>query len=187
VNDTLVFLAISYRMVSIAMVKSTWRAWIKSFFTGDGLLYLSKVLLQSGQVYYLSVFWSLLYQHVCWSNLYDSITIGVAIIASVFILYGTIPVELRAILVRPYFSLESAMACRVFRVVFLGVTQEDTLRSIPSNPHHRDDADDHRFHLPKFETFVAMGSTATKSNDEYPIGEGKLTGDELQRGLSRRV
>jgi len=168
VNDTLVFLAISYRMVSIAMVKSTWRAWIKSFFTGDGLLYLSKVLLQSGQVYYF-------------------ITIGVAIIASVFILYGTIPVELRAILVRPYFSLESAMACRVFRVVFLGVTQEDTLRSIPSNPHHCDDANDHRFHLPKFETFVAMGSTATKSNDEYPIGEGKLTGDELQRGLSRRV
>jgi hypothetical protein len=59
------------------------------------------------------------------SNLYDSITIGVAIIASVLILCGNIPVEWLAILVRPYFALESAMACRVFRVVFLGV-MEDT-------------------------------------------------------------
>jgi hypothetical protein len=56
VNDTFVFLAISYHMVRSATVESTWRARTKSFFTGEGLLYLSKALLQSGQVYYLSVF-----------------------------------------------------------------------------------------------------------------------------------
>jgi hypothetical protein len=99
-------------------------------------------------------------------------------------------VELRSVLVRPYFALESAMACRVFRVVFLGVTkdtQEDTSRSTTSNPHHRDDSNDNRPHPPKFETFVVMESTATEFNDEYPIGEGKLTGYELQQGLSHCV
>jgi hypothetical protein len=53
VNDTLVFLAISYRMVSSAMVSCTWSARARSFFTGEGLHQLSKALLQSGQVYYL--------------------------------------------------------------------------------------------------------------------------------------
>jgi hypothetical protein len=55
VNDTFVFLAISHRMLSSAMVGRTWSARAKSFFTGDGLHQLSKALLQSGQVYYLSV------------------------------------------------------------------------------------------------------------------------------------
>jgi hypothetical protein len=55
VNDTLVIFAISYRMLSSAMIRSTWRARTKSFFTGDGLMLVSRALLQSGQVYYLSV------------------------------------------------------------------------------------------------------------------------------------
>jgi hypothetical protein len=42
-------------MVSLSMVSGTWSARAKSFFTGDGLHHLSKALLQSGQVYYLSV------------------------------------------------------------------------------------------------------------------------------------
>ena len=90
--------------------------------------------------------------YICWSNLYASITIGVAILASVLILCETIPVELCA-LVRPCFALESAMACRVFRVVFLGVmedTQEDTSRSTTSNPHHCDVANYKRGRPPKF-------------------------------------
>ena len=100
-----------------------------------------------------------------WSNLYASVTIGVAIIASVLILCGNIPVELRAVLVRPYFALESAMACRVFRVVILGImedTQMDTLdianfySSATSDQRHRDDGNDKRGHSPKFEIFVAV-------------------------------
>jgi hypothetical protein len=129
VNDTFVFLAISYRMVSSAMVVSTWRARSQSFFTGDGLLYLSKALLQSGQVYYLSVFWSHLYQHICWSNLYISVTIGVAILTSVLVLSENIPVALRPTLASPYFALGSAMACRVFRIVFLGVMKDTQINT----------------------------------------------------------
>jgi hypothetical protein len=61
-------------------------------------------------------------------------------------------------------------------------------RSTTSDPRHRDDANDKRGRSPKFEIFVAVeASTATESNDKYPFGEGKLTGDELQQGLSYRV
>ena len=134
VNDTLVFLAISYRMVSIAIVKNTWRARTKSFFTGDGLYYLSKALLQSGQVYYLSVFLFASISTLIWSNLYSSVTIGVAIIGSVLIFCGNISVQLRAMLVTPYFTLASAMACRVFRIVIFGVMEgsQDHLESASS-------------------------------------------------------
>jgi hypothetical protein len=196
VNDTFVFLAISYRMVSSAMVVSTWRARSQSFFTGDGLLYLSKALLQSGQVYYLSVLWSHLCQHIYWSNLYVSVTIGVAILTSVFILSENIPAALRPALVSPYFALGSAMACRVFRIVFLGImegTQIDTsdtvsfYRSTTLDPRLRDDANDKRGRSPNFEISVAAEGTATEFNDEYPFGEGKLTGDEQTRDLSHRV
>ena len=60
VYDTLIFFAISYRVVSISMVSNTWSARVKSFVRGDGLHDLSKALLHSGQTYYLSVFFSLL-------------------------------------------------------------------------------------------------------------------------------
>ena len=98
---------------------------------------------------------------------------------------------MRAILVTPYFALASAMACRVFRVVFFGVTedgQEDTSRSTTSNPHHRNNANDKMDRSPKVAIFVAVeaGST-TESNGEYPFGERKLTGDDLQQDLSHRV
>ena len=53
INDTLIFLAISYHIISYTIVGDTWRARAKSFFSADGLPKLSKSLLQSGQLYYL--------------------------------------------------------------------------------------------------------------------------------------
>lgn len=53
VFDTLGFLAISFRIVSSSMSGPTWRARIFSFIKGDGLYGISKVLLQTGQLYYL--------------------------------------------------------------------------------------------------------------------------------------
>lgn len=53
VFDTLVFLAISYRMVFNNAFGNTWRVRASSFFTGHGLYSMSKALLQSGQIYYL--------------------------------------------------------------------------------------------------------------------------------------
>lgn len=51
--DTLVYLAISWKMSSFSTIGDNRRARLKSFIRGDGLLGLSKSLLRSGQVYYL--------------------------------------------------------------------------------------------------------------------------------------
>jgi hypothetical protein len=52
VYDTLMYLAISWRLASFATLGS-WKDRLRSFVTGDGLGWLSKILLRSGQVYYL--------------------------------------------------------------------------------------------------------------------------------------
>jgi hypothetical protein len=53
VFDTLVFLAISARIVSFSIVGDTFGERMRSFFRGDGLSCLSRSLLYGGQVYYV--------------------------------------------------------------------------------------------------------------------------------------
>ena len=52
VYDTLIYLAISWKLASFSMVSGRWRGYLRSFVYGDGLFQLSKALLHSGQVYY---------------------------------------------------------------------------------------------------------------------------------------
>jgi hypothetical protein len=55
ISDTLVFIAISVRIMSYSIAGDTPGTRIRSFFRGDGLPSLSRSLLQSGQLYYLFV------------------------------------------------------------------------------------------------------------------------------------
>ena len=55
VNDTMVFVAISYRLVSISFTESLSDRF-QSFFRGKHMGHISRVLLQTGQLYYLCVF-----------------------------------------------------------------------------------------------------------------------------------
>jgi hypothetical protein len=55
INDTLIFIAISVRLVSLTSTSDSFSARIKSFWLGDGLPALSRSLLQGGQLHYLSV------------------------------------------------------------------------------------------------------------------------------------
>jgi hypothetical protein len=52
-SDTLVFLAISWRIAQNNSAGETFGGLLRSFFKGNGLPRLSKMLLQSGQAYYL--------------------------------------------------------------------------------------------------------------------------------------
>ncbi|KIM89283.1 hypothetical protein PILCRDRAFT_813213 [Piloderma croceum F 1598] len=122
VNDTLVFLAISYRMVFSAMVSCTWGARARLFFTGEGLHQLSKALLQSGQVYYC-------------------VTIGVAIISTALIFSSSIPTELHSMAGSAYFALASVMACRVFRAVLLGTIKDPQVNTAKLVSFYRSTAD----------------------------------------------
>lgn len=59
VNDTLVFIAISYRLV-VSSGAGTSSERLKSFFRGHYMGQLTRVLLQTGQLYYLCVLSSVL-------------------------------------------------------------------------------------------------------------------------------
>jgi hypothetical protein len=68
--DTLVFIAISLRIISYSLVGGTFNARMRSFFQGAGLPSLSKSILQGGQLYYLFVTrdFSLPGYRTCWRN-----------------------------------------------------------------------------------------------------------------------
>ena len=51
-NDTCVFLAISYKIISYTISGNSFRARATSFIRADGLPAFSKRVLQSGQIYY---------------------------------------------------------------------------------------------------------------------------------------
>jgi hypothetical protein len=53
--DTLVFFAISFRIISFSIVGDTFSARMKSFFRGEGLPSLPRSLLFGGQAYYVFV------------------------------------------------------------------------------------------------------------------------------------
>jgi len=102
--DTLVFIAISLRIVSHSIEDNSFRATLSSFFRGDGLFRLPRSLLQGGQLHYFSTF-------------------GLNIVVIVLYVAPVSPAYVMFCI--PNIALESSMACRVFRGIKLG-TIEDT-------------------------------------------------------------
>jgi len=105
VYDTLVFLAISFRIASYSMAGDTLSMRIKCVFTAGGLPRLSRDLLHSGQLYYFA------------STL---MTGG----ACILVFTPNIPPFYRALLAVPSVTFPSIMACRVFRDTRLGFIQD---------------------------------------------------------------
>ncbi|KZP10265.1 hypothetical protein FIBSPDRAFT_711861, partial [Athelia psychrophila] len=100
VNDTLIFLAISYRLTTNAVADGGRRSRLMTIVNGKGLYSLSQLMLQTGQLYYFSTF---LYFFV-----------NLAIIWIPFVPPGAQP-----ILITIHSSFTTTMACRVFRGVAL--------------------------------------------------------------------
>ncbi|KAH7905460.1 hypothetical protein BJ138DRAFT_1105961 [Hygrophoropsis aurantiaca] len=103
---TLVFLAISLKLMSMTMIDSpTWSDRARSFIRGDGLPQFSRLLFRSGQQYYFATF-------------------GTNMLALFMILLPMTPAVIRPMFTIPSVALESSMACRVFRSVKLGVIMD---------------------------------------------------------------
>ncbi|KAK7687676.1 hypothetical protein QCA50_008891 [Cerrena zonata] len=102
--DTIVFLAITLRVISISLSNSR-SSWLKAFSKGKGMGKLSKALLQTGQLYYL-------------------VTVGVNM-ATMIVLWGFIgPSPFHQMLPVITIVLQNAMACKVFRLLKLGLIHE---------------------------------------------------------------
>ncbi|KZP19059.1 hypothetical protein FIBSPDRAFT_1045805 [Athelia psychrophila] len=101
-HDTMVFLAISYRLAADAVTAADWRSRVLSIVTGKGLFSLSRSLMKGGQLYYLVtvVFF--------FANL--------VFVASPSIHYNWLRYDLTGV----YLGVTNIMACLVFRGVALG-------------------------------------------------------------------
>ncbi|KAF7335986.1 hypothetical protein MSAN_02312300 [Mycena sanguinolenta] len=113
INDTAIFLAITYRILSNTIATDSLWGRLSVFFGGAGLSALSQALLQSGQHFYL-----------------------VAVAANLTLL---IAVKLRqlspvyhAVFTVPGLSLINAMACLVFRKIKFGRISSDGTFEIPT-------------------------------------------------------
>ncbi|KAH7915813.1 hypothetical protein BJ138DRAFT_1140948 [Hygrophoropsis aurantiaca] len=95
VFDSLVFLAISYKLASSRHNSGEKIPW-KKIFSGRALPRLSKAVLQGGQQYYL-------------------ITVGANIAVTVLLSTPSVPPIYQATFTIPNIALSSSMACRVFR------------------------------------------------------------------------
>ncbi|KZP25789.1 hypothetical protein FIBSPDRAFT_949901 [Athelia psychrophila] len=104
INDTLVFLAISFRLTADAATERTWRARAQSIFQGKGLYSLSRSLMKSGQTYYLA-------------------SIIFFIISLVVMFSPTVPAASHYLLTPGYLAFTNIMACHIFRGVALGMME----------------------------------------------------------------
>ncbi|KZP08544.1 hypothetical protein FIBSPDRAFT_1052363 [Athelia psychrophila] len=102
VNDTLIFLAISYRLTANAMADGSLRSRLLTLVKGKGLFSLSQSLLQTGQLYYFS---TLLYFFLNF--------------AIIWIPFPPPGGQFR--LFTAHIGFTNIMACRVFRGVALGM------------------------------------------------------------------
>ncbi|KAJ7434706.1 hypothetical protein FB451DRAFT_1063145 [Mycena latifolia] len=112
-TDTLVFVALSWRL-TFNGTSPGLSGRSQSFVRGKGLPRLSKLLLQSGQLYYLA-------------------TVGLNILTMVMLLDPSLPPVLHAMFAIPNVALENAMACRVFRALRLGFIPPDSESEITTS------------------------------------------------------
>ncbi|KZP10269.1 hypothetical protein FIBSPDRAFT_1051428 [Athelia psychrophila] len=108
VNDTLIFLAILYRLTANAVTDGGRHSRLLTIFKGKGLYSLSQSLLQTGQLYYFS---TLLYFFLSF--------------AIIWIPFA--PPGGQFILVTAHIGFTNIMACRVFRGVALGMIHMEHL------------------------------------------------------------
>ena len=120
INDTLVFLAISWRLSRNSYYPDTLESGIRLLIFGDYLPVFSKALLQDGQAYYLlALSWSTMSLALKYlTDFYFSFhrtVVTMNIIAVFMLFYPSNPDILRSIFTVPNVVLMNVMAGRVFR------------------------------------------------------------------------
>ncbi|KAF8171184.1 hypothetical protein K438DRAFT_1982174 [Mycena galopus ATCC 62051] len=120
IHDTLVFFAISYRLVgNFAYRQQTRGEQLKELFTGASLPAFSKSLFTDGQVYYM-------------------ITVVTNIVTTVLVYVRLSSSLYHGLMVIPNVTLTSMMACRVYRNTMLGLTQSGgEALSLPTLARHQ--------------------------------------------------
>ncbi|KAF9043113.1 hypothetical protein BJ165DRAFT_1529231 [Panaeolus papilionaceus] len=121
INDTFVFLAISWRLMTNTHVDYDIRSGVKTLMFGEYLPAFSKTLFQDGQAYYLT-------------------TVTTNLMTVIMLYIEAVPITYRTMFTVPNIALMNIMACRVFRNTKFGVFREtsiSTSRMNSTNPADR--------------------------------------------------
>ncbi|PPR04830.1 hypothetical protein CVT24_010251 [Panaeolus cyanescens] len=170
INDTLVFIATTWRLVQNAYAEEGLKGNLKTAFLGYRLPMLSKALLQDGQVYYLT-------------------TISLNLVTDVLFFTKTgVPIVYRSFIGVPNIVLMNSMACYVFRNVKFGVFNQALSRVSVSN--HRTTIHGHEngrngmsalvFH----HTMQTAEPTRTVLDNTNELSTRKVTYGEKDAGMS---
>jgi hypothetical protein len=108
INDTLVFLAISWRLMTNTHVDYDIRSGVKTLMFGEYLPAFSKTLFQDGQAYYLT-------------------TVTTNLMTVIMLYVSSVPITYRTMFSVPNIALMNIMACRVFRNTKFGVFRETSI------------------------------------------------------------
>ncbi|KAF9567211.1 hypothetical protein CPC08DRAFT_617773, partial [Agrocybe pediades] len=104
INDTFIFFAISWRLMTNTHVDYNVRTGVKTLMYGDYLPAFSKTLFQDGQMYYLT-------------------TVSTNLLTVIMLYAGSVPITYRTMFTVPNIALMNIMACRVFRNTKLGLNR----------------------------------------------------------------
>ncbi|KAF7351736.1 hypothetical protein MSAN_01606800 [Mycena sanguinolenta] len=117
INDSAVFLAISYRILAHTIVADSSMARLRVFLGGKGLSTLSQALLQTGQHFYL-------------------IAVVTHLVFLVLLKLPQLSPVYHTMFAIPTIALVNAMACLVFRRIKLGLISPDGTLYIPTLDFH---------------------------------------------------
>ncbi|KAJ7030515.1 hypothetical protein C8F04DRAFT_1397784 [Mycena alexandri] len=153
IHDTIVYFAISYRLVSnFGHTEQTRGDQLKELFTGANLPAFSKSLFTDGQMYYM-------------------ITVVTNIITTVLVYVRLSSSLYHGIMVIPNVTLTSMMACRVYRNTILGLTRGGGKElSLPTL------ANGHQSIQLSGVQFAPRRSGATRSTGDVSHSTGELSG-----------
>ncbi|OCH89336.1 hypothetical protein OBBRIDRAFT_756712 [Obba rivulosa] len=112
IHDTLVFLAISFRLLMNSHVDYSrdWKRQFKAFTTGEYLPAFSRALFQDGQLYYM-------------------FTVGSNLLTVIMVYAPGVPVTYRTMFTVPNVVLTNAMSCRIFRSTKFGLIKDVSMSS----------------------------------------------------------
>ncbi|KJA17091.1 hypothetical protein HYPSUDRAFT_1104878 [Hypholoma sublateritium FD-334 SS-4] len=108
IYDTLVFAAISWRLIQVASVEMSCRDTLHILFSKRGLPAFTARILVDGQLYYLI-----------------TMLFGIATVALVYA--PSVPIPLKSMGINPYLAVVNIMACRVFRNTRAGLIRESQI------------------------------------------------------------
>ncbi|PPQ98316.1 hypothetical protein CVT26_013635 [Gymnopilus dilepis] len=111
VNDTLVFLAISFRLMSNTQRETTLKGGVRTLLFGTYLPSFSKAFLQDGQLYYLT-------------------TVATRLLTVILFYSTNLPAAYRSMFILPNIVIMNIMACRVFRNTKFGHIKQEPYNGI---------------------------------------------------------